>query len=156
MTDPWSLIAGEIADLCNGENPVVEGGFTLPRVYSSAAAGAGRFPCKPVAANDAWADVSAEPSFMQVVRKGGSVTFTLTGWSTEELPDWELRTHVADFSKLTEAAMRPELSDDTINNSTSVQLTLHVPDTAASGTTGGLYVLSGTNVRPWVVGFIVQ
>jgi hypothetical protein len=156
MNDPWSFAAGEIADLCHGENPVVEDGFTLPRVYSSAAAGAGRFPCKPVMADDAWTDVSAEPSSIQVVRKGGSVTFTLTGWSTQELPDWELRTHVADFSKLTEAAMRPELSDDRINNSTSVQLTLHVPDTAISGSIGGVYVLSGANVRPWLVGFIVQ
>lgn len=156
QSDPWSLIVGEIADLCHGEDPVVEGGFTIPRVYSSAAARAGRFPCKPVATNDAWTDVSAEPSSLQVVRRGGSVTFTLTGWSTQELPDWKLDTHVADFSKYTEAAMQPELSDDMINNNTSVQLTLHVPDTAESGTAGGVYVLSGTNVRPWAVGFIVQ
>jgi len=156
MNDPWSLVNGEIADLCNGEDPVQESGFTVPRIYSSIAAGAGRFPCKPAGANEAWADVSAEPSNMQVVRKGGSVTFTLTGWSTHEILDWKLRTQVADFSGLPEAAMRPELSDDMINNSTSVLLTLHVPDTAESGTAGGVYVLSGTNVRPWAVGFIVQ
>jgi hypothetical protein len=156
MTDPWSLIHGEIADLCKGEDPVQEGGFTMPRVYSSAAARAGRFPCMPVTENDAWTDVSAEPSNIQTVRKGGSVTFTLTGWSTQELPDWKLRTRVADFSKLTEAAMRPELSDDMINNNTSVLLTLHVPNNAESGTAGGVYVLSGANIRPWAVGFIVQ
>lgn len=155
-TDPWSLIVGEIADLCHGEDPIVEGGFTLPRVYSNTAAGLGNFPCKPAATNDAWTDVSAEPSSLQLVRRGGSVTFTLTGWSTQELPDWKLGTHVADFSKLDEAAIRPELSHNRINNNTSVQLTLHVPDTAVSGSRGGVYVLSGANVRPWLVGFIVQ
>ena len=155
-TDPWSFTNGGVADLCQGEDPVVEDGFTLPRVYSSVAARSGRFPCKPVVDNDAWTDVTAEPHTIQVVPKGGSVTFTLTGWSTQELPDWELRTHVADSSKLDEAAIRPELSHNRINNNTSVQLTLHVPDTAVSGSRGGVYVLSGANVRPWLVGFIVQ
>jgi hypothetical protein len=52
--------------------------------------------------------------------------------------------------------MSPVLSDDMINNSTSVLLTLHAPETAESGAPGGVYVLSGENVRPWAVGFIVQ
>ena len=157
MTDPWSLVQGEIADLCEGAAPVTESGFTLPRVYSSLAAVAGRSPCKPFA-GDAWSNVSAEPSKMQMIPKGGSVTFTLTGWSTEEQPDWKLATHAADFSKLTEAEMRPELSDDMINNSTSVTLTLHAPANAASGATGGVYVFSlvGANMHPWAVGFTVQ
>lgn len=156
MTDPWSLVHGEVADLCDGEDPVLEGGFTVPRVYSSIAATAGAFPCKPVMANDAWTDVSPDSTKMQVIPRGGSVTFKLTGWSTQELPDWTLRTQVADFSGLTEAEMRPELSDDMINNSTSVLLTLHAPPTAESGAACGVYVLSGANVRPWAVGFIVQ
>jgi hypothetical protein len=156
MTDPWSLVHGEVADLCDGEDPVLEGGFTVPRVYSSIAATAGVFPCKPVMANDAWTDVSPDSTKMQVIPRGGSVTFKLTGWSTQELPDWTLRTQVADFSGLTEAEMRPELSDDMINNSTSVLLTLHAPPTAESGAACGVYVLSGANVRPWAVGFIVQ
>ena len=156
MTDPWSLIHGEVADLCNGENPIMEGSFTVPRVYSGAAAETGGFPCKPVVANDAWTDVSPDSTKMQMIPRGGSVTFKLTGWSTQQLPDWRLRTHVADFSRLTEAEMSPVLSDDMINNSTSVLLTLHAPATAESGASGGVYVLSGENVRPWAVGFIVQ
>ncbi|HEX2690623.1 MAG TPA: hypothetical protein VHN14_28600 [Kofleriaceae bacterium] len=157
MSDPWSLAQGEIADLCGGETPVTDSGFTLPRVYSSLAVVAGRSPCKPFV-DDSWSNVSAEPSRMQMVPKGGSVTFTLTGWSTRELPDWQLLTQVADFSKLTEADMRPEFSDDMINNSTSVTLTLHAPANVSSGVAGGIYVLSlmGPNVHPWAVGFIVQ
>lgn len=157
MNDPWSLIQGEIADLCEGEAPIVDSGFTLPRVYSSLAAVAGRSPCKPFT-DDTWSNVSAEPSRMQMIPKGGSVTFTLTGWSTREIPDWNLLLRVADFSKLTEAEMQPELSDDMINNSTSVTLTLHAPVSATSHTAGGVYVLSlvGANVHPWAVGFIVE
>lgn len=157
MNDPWSLIQGEIADLCEGEASVTDNGLTLPRVYSSTAAVAGRSPCTPFP-DDTWSNVSAEPSRMQTIPKGGSVTFTLTGWSTREIPDWKLHLRVADFSKLTEADMRPELSDDMINNSTSVTLTLHAPLDAASRTAGGVYVLSlvGSNARPWAVGFTVE
>jgi hypothetical protein len=158
VTDPWSLARGEIADLCRGENPVIESGFTLPRVYSSSAARTGRFPCKPVAPSDTWVGVSASPATMPMIAKGGSVTFTLTGWSMEEVDDWKLAIQVADFSELTEADLMPELSDDMINNSTSVKLTLHAPANAGSGSTGGVYVFSlvGANAHPWPVGFIVQ
>lgn len=157
-TDPWSLAPGEIADLCRGEDLIIEGDFKIPRVYSSLAAGAGRFPCKPVATGDTWVGVSANPSKMPAIPKGGSVTFTLTGWSMEELDDWRLRIEVADFSELTLADMMPELSDDLINNNTSVRLTLHAPGDAVSGATGGVYVFSlvGANAHPWPVGFIVQ
>lgn len=155
-TDPWSLVLGELADLCDGEDPIVEDGFTLPKVYSNRAAAAGKSPCKPFVPDDTWSDVSAEPSKITMIPKGGSVTYRLTGWSTRELPDWKLHTHVADLSQLTEDEMRPELSSDTINNNRSVTLTLHAPATAASGTVGGVYVLSGDKMHPWAAGFVVQ
>ena len=52
--------------------------------------------------------------------------------------------------------MRPELSSDMINNNVTVQLTLHAPLEAASGTTGAVEVLSGDTQHPWAVGFIVR
>jgi len=156
MTDPWSLIRGEVADLCNGEPPVVQDGFTLPRVYSNHAAEARKSPCTPFVPDDTWSDVSAVPSTMQVVPRGGSVTFKLTGWSTSEVPDWKLSTQVSDRSELTLDQMRPTFSSNMINNGVSVTLTLHVPANATTGTAGGVYVLSGENVRPWAVGILVE
>jgi hypothetical protein len=154
--DPWSLARGEVADLCEGEPPIVEGDFALPRVYSDAASVAGKPPCKPMVPGDTWNDVSADPSTMQMIPPGGSVTFELTGWSTEEVPDWQLRTRVADFSQLTEDQMKPELSGDIINNGTTVTLTLHAPRTALRGAAAGVYVLSGVNQHRWAVGFVVK
>jgi hypothetical protein len=156
MFDPWSLVRGEVADLCEGETPVMEGELALPRVYSDAAARIGKPPCTPMVAGDTWNDVTATPSTMQMVPQGSSVTFELTGWSTEEVADWSLRTRVADFSQLTEAQMQPELSDDTINNARTVTLTLHAPRNALRGAAGGVYVLSGENSRRWAVGFVVK
>jgi hypothetical protein len=154
--DPWSLVRREVADLCDGQKLVTEGDLTLPQVYSDVAAKAGKSPCKPSSPDDAWSDVSAEPSTMRKVPRGSTATFVLTGWSTQEVPAWELRTRVADFSQISEDEMRPLLSDNLINNNMTVSLTLHVPLTAPSGVSGGVYVLSGENGHPWAVGFTVQ
>lgn len=154
--DPWSLVRREVADLCDGQRLVTEGDLTLPQVYSDVAARAGRSPCKPSSPDDTWSDVSAEPSTMREIPRGGMVTFVLTGWSTQEVPSWELRTRVADFSQLSEDQMQPVLSDNVINNNMTVKLTLHAPLTAPSGAPGGVYVLSGETGHPWAVGFVVR
>lgn len=156
MTDPWSLVSGEVADLCEGENPVAEGEFALPRVYSNMAATAGKSPCVPFVPDDTWMDVSARPSQIQRVRPGESVRFELTGWSTRQLPPWQVSTVVTERSDLSDSDMMPRLSNNQINNRSMVTLTLTAPSDAVSGQVGGVYVLSGTNRRRWAVGFIVQ
>jgi len=156
VSDPWSLVLGEVADLCGGEDPIVESGFAMPRVYSNDAVVAGKSPCKPFVPDDTWNDVSPKPSQMPQVAPGDAVTFQLTGWSTQEIPDWKLSTHVADRSDFTLSEMSPELSSDMINNKSQVTLTLHVPTDAPSGATGGVFVLSGAHVHPWAIGFIVE
>jgi hypothetical protein len=93
---------------------------------------------------------------MQVIKRGGSLTFELTGWSSQPVPDWELRTRAADFSKLTEEELRPEFTSTTINNNVKVTLTLHAPLGAEFGVAAGVYVLSGPDAHPWTVGFVVQ
>jgi len=156
VSDPWSLVLGEVADLCDGEDPIIEGEFAMPRVYSNGAVSAGKSPCKPFVPDDSWNDVSPKPSQMPQVEPGDAVTFQLTGWSTREIPDWKLSTHVADRSDFTQREMSPQLSSDTINNKLQVTLTLHVPADAPSGATGGVFVLSGDHVHPWAIGFSVK
>jgi hypothetical protein len=156
MNDPWSLVLREVADLCDGENTVTDLGYVLPRVYSNRAAAANGTPCMPAGPDDTWTDVYAMPSQVQRIAPGASLVFELIGWSTRDLPPWALRTQVTERSNLTEEEMAPVLSDDTISNRMEVTLTVHAPIDALPGTIGGLYVLSGPNVRPWTVGFVVQ
>jgi hypothetical protein len=153
--DPWSLVLGEVADLCEGEDLVSDSGYMLPRVYSNRAVLAGKSPCTPFVPDDDWNDVSAKPSQMPTVVAGGTASYVLTGWSTREIPDWTLSLHAADRSDFTLIEMSPDLSSDTINNKSKVTLTLRVPPDATSGQTGGVYVLSGDK-HPWAVGFVVQ
>ncbi|HEX7842057.1 MAG TPA: hypothetical protein VF469_31515, partial [Kofleriaceae bacterium] len=155
-TDPWSLVRGELGDLCEGEDPVVEDGFAYSRVYSNRAAMASRPPCQPFQPDDAWSNVTAEPSQVQMIPASGSVEFRLTGWSTSPVPDWQIRLQAADVSQLSLDEMNPQLSSTSINNSTAVTLTLHAPREAGPGTIGGVYILSGENGHPWAVGFVVQ
>jgi hypothetical protein len=155
-TDPWSLVRGEIADLCEGEAMYLDGGDVFPRVYSSAAAQASLPPCLPTMPGDSWSDVTAKPAQIQSIPPGGSIKFRLTGWSTTELPDWKLRIVPADSSNFSEDEMLPQLSGDTINNNTTVTLTLHAPFEATVNATGGVYILSGANNHPWAVGFTVS
>jgi hypothetical protein len=156
LPDPWYLVETEAADLCDGEALIQAGSFTVQRIWSNQAIAAGKSPCVPYDPDDLWYDVSADPPMMPVIPKGGMTTFTLTGWSTAATSDWQLSTATADFSDLTSQQMAPQLSDRMINNGRTVTLTLHAPSTATSGQLGGVYVMSGPQQRPWVVGFSVQ
>jgi hypothetical protein len=155
ITDPWSLVRSEIADLCEGEALYIDNGIAFPRVYSSTAAQDGKPPCFPAIPGDTWNAVTAKPSRIRTLPPGGSVTFQLTGWSTSELPPWKIRVHAAEASEFTETEIQPELSSDTINNNDTVSLTLHAPFEAADGATGVVYVLSGTRSHRWAIGFTV-
>lgn len=155
-TDPWSLLRREVADLCEGDDDVIEGGFVYPRVYSNTAAVTGMTPCIPFRPGDVYYDVSAEPSQIQTIEPGGSFQFQLTGWSTSPLTSWKVRPRVPASSMLSLNQMHPEFSSDTINNGDMVTLTLHAPADAAPGTTGSLELLSGGNEHPWAVGFVVR
>ena len=156
LPDPWYLVETEAADLCDGEKLIQAGNFAVQRIWSNAAIAAGKSPCIPYDPDDVWYDVSADPATMPTIPQGGSATFTLTGWSTVPVADWDLSTYQADFSDLTDTQMNAMLSSTTINNGKQVTLTLHAPTTAAHGSLGGVYVLSGPQYRPWVVGFTVQ
>jgi hypothetical protein len=155
-TDPWSLVRGEVADLCEGEAQYAELGHVFPRVYSSTAAQDSLPPCLPVMPGDTWSDVTAKPAQIQSIPPGGTVRFKLTGWSTIEMSAWKLRIQAADSSHFSEDEMLPQLSSDTINNNTTVTLTLHAPPDAPDGAVGGVYILSGANNHPWAVGFMVS
>lgn len=155
LPDPWYLIEGEVADLCNDEPFEHVGTFAVQRIWSNTAAQAGMLPCLPNE-GEPWMDVSAAPATMPTIPKGGSAMFTLTGWSTADAPPWNLATYTADFSDLMKSEMAVQLSGQTIGNGTTVTVTLHAPNTATSGQLGGIYVSSGPNFHPWVVGFVVQ
>lgn len=154
LPDPWYLALGEVADLCQFEKIEQEGAFYYERAWSNAAAAADKNPCVP-SHDEPWNTVTADPVEMPTIAAGESVTFTLTGWSTAEMEDWQLDASTpADYSDLLD--VNPQLSETTINNGTTVELTLTAPATAHSGELGGVYVLSGDYYRPWVVGFVVQ
>jgi hypothetical protein len=154
-TDPWSTErSDEVADLCEDENAVTLGGFAIERSWSNAGA-ANDHPCLPAVAGEVYYNVSATPADMPTVMPGSSVTFTITGWSTAPMADWQLMLMSSDGSALTFGDMNPVLNDTTTNNGRTTTLTLTVPATAASGAVGAVRVYSD-GVRFWPVGFKVM
>jgi hypothetical protein len=155
-TDPWYLIEGEAADLCDGEVLIRAGDFAVQRIWSNAAVTAGRSPCVPYDPDDIWYDVSASPATMPTVAPGTTVKFTLTGWSTIEVPEWEMTTADADYADYGAQDILPQLTSVGTWNHHEVTLTISAPTNAQSGYFGGIYILNGPFNRPWAVGFQVQ
>ena len=106
----------------------MEGGFTLAPGWSNSAAADGRSPCVPFDARIAYMNVSSAVTKLDV-SAGGSATVRLTGWSTAP----------TDFGPSTSSSVgetstrRLSLSSGTISNGTSVDLIVHVPETASLG-----------------------
>ncbi len=159
-TDPWSLVPGEVADLCDAEPAVAldddHPTLTVPRVYSNAAASSGKPPCRPATDGDLWTSVSADPGRIVKAARGALVSFRLTGWSTRQTDDWTLQLESVAGSSLTLTELSPELGPTTINNGGRATLTLQVPSNADLSETGAIYVRSGPTGHPWVVGVIVE
>src|SRR5207249_3243673 len=87
--NPWTVLAGEVADFCEIVSYVQDSGYVLQRSWSNAAARAGTDPCVPAPSRPFY-DTSTTPSTVQHVAAGASVTFTLRGFSEAPTADWTL------------------------------------------------------------------
>ncbi len=143
----------ETADMCQYEANVPEGKWQVQRSYSNVAAAAGGSPCVPAVAGEAYVNVSASPKTIAPVAKGGSVVFTITGWSTLRTTPWMLDTGVGDQ---TDFDPKATLSGKTINNGDTVTVTLTAPAGAKSGDIGSAYVFSGDAGHFWPVAIQVN
>jgi hypothetical protein len=148
--DPWYNTGGEVADICNDE--IVVDGHTVTRVWSNLAAASGHEPCIP---SGAYFNTLPSPAAVTIAA-GGSAMVTLTGWSSAEVPDWNLNTTPGTYSQLT---ITTSFDKTTLNNGGTAQLTLSVPSTAKSGDSGAVLVYSSTSIAhrySWPIAVTVQ
>jgi hypothetical protein len=134
--DPWAIVGGEVGDLCAFVTPQwSEGAYSgIQRVYSNASAAAGGDPCLP--APEAYYGTDAVPRTAQAVAAGSSIVYTITGWSTAALPDWDVSAQVYTSVPST---FQPtfQTSVTTLNNGLTGTVTVGVP----AGTASGSYAL---------------
>ena len=141
LPNPWYAAGGnEDADLCQYEVDTMDGPWTVQRSWSTSAAAAGGSPCAPAVAGEIYFNTSAAPDTVQKVAAGGSVTFTITGWSTAEKAAWKLKVDPADVSDFDPGGT---LSANAIQNGTTVTLTLTAPAGTPRGQVGAVYIASG-------------
>jgi hypothetical protein len=134
--DRFSFPQGEVGDLCNGHYTSGTG-VLLPTIWSNTAAATGGDPCVP-ALNAPFFDVSVSPAGPQTIPAGGSLTFTLTGWSTAPVGDWRVAGNTATGA----TAEGDHASDftvtfpkDLINNARQLPLKVAVAPGTPAGTT---------------------
>lgn len=154
--DPWVAFYGsENADLCDYAPYHVEDGFAYQRSWGGAAAAAAvSSPCVPSPADEIFFDVSAEPATIVSLAAGQSTEFTLTGWSTAAMNDWNL---TLDPESYTEFVPDVALDKATINNGQTVKLTVTVPAGTPPGRLGAVVVYSGDDYyRYWPVAVMSQ
>jgi len=137
---PWT---GEVADICNFSRQWVECGFTFATAWSNAAAGTDLPPCVPWPQGTRYANVSPDPAAPETVPAGSSATIRLTGWATAPGPPWRLRA-LPDFTARQDFDPAPSFSGPTIDNGTTVLLTVTVPAGTSPGAQATIRVGSVT------------
>jgi hypothetical protein len=141
QTSPWSLFGGEVGDLCSVVEPQwAEGGYTaLQRVYSNASAIKGGDPCLP--AIEPYFATDVEPQTFVGVPAGHSATFSVTGWSTAAVPDWDLGVSAVTNQPSTFMPMHA-IGASLFNNGQTTTLTVTVPQGTPSASYAILAVTS--------------
>ncbi len=152
--DPWVATAGEVGDLCEGQ-VTQEAGFSAQRIWSNSAAAADAPPCVPTPPGGFY-NVSPSPQGTQIVAAGSSVTFTLTGFSTQPAAPWSL-----DALSFGQASFQPTavLSTHSIANGATATLTVTVPAGTASQSYAAVFLSSYRAVddyNVWPVAVVVK
>jgi hypothetical protein len=146
--DPKLPVSEEVADLCQNNEPVDEGGFKVTRSWSNAAARNGQDPCVPAPAG-VYYTVFASPSRVPDVKPGDVVTFDLLGYASRPIDPWVLIPIPGAQSKI---KLGVSLSQNRIAGGGHVKLTLTVPADATPGV-GYVDIFSAPDwVRVMIVG----
>lgn len=134
--DDWWQTGGEVADICNAA--VTVDGHQVTRVWSNHAASTSKNPCVPAAPY-----YSMLPSPLTgSAPAGGTVNFTVTGWSTDAIPDWKVYTLPGVFGG---PQLTGNLDVTTLNNGGTGHLTVTVAANARSGDSGTLLLYSSAS-----------
>jgi hypothetical protein len=160
MQDVWAVGEGhEAADLCQGAGSTPQGNFSYSRIWSNAAAAAGRDPCVPALAGP-YANVSTEAQWVSATA-GEEVAIAVTGWSSAPIADWSVQAGIRSASRRGFAVgFGGDAGVATINNDTQQLLHVTVPSDAGAGDYVIVRLLSAqpaaaTEQAIWVVGVYV-
>jgi hypothetical protein len=143
--NPFLYMGSEIADLCVGL-VTTEAGFYAQRVWSNAAAAAGRSPCVPAPAGDTIFEMMPSSAAALAIAAGGSEKVQLTAWSSPPRGPWVV---AAETFPGYQATLFPTgtLDVQTVNEGDHATLTVSVPAGATSGQKG-ILVVDSLTVNP--------
>jgi hypothetical protein len=134
----------EVGDLCVALT-VKEQAFTAQRIWSNAAAAAGRSPCAPAPQGDVFFSAMPVSTTPLTIAAGGQATLSVTGWATSPRPPWSVV--AVDYpGGGFDGTVAPTgvLDRVSMGSGDSAKLVVSVPGGAASGSRGILVIDSLT------------
>lgn len=158
---PWTYLGGEIGDLCESNSTNVHDPsrtFAAALMWSNAAAASGQVPCVPWPDDQTYVSVLATPSTTQRVAAGSTVTFTLTGWSSQPTGTFAL---TVQDDPIADVRTQPQLNESRVSPGGQVTVTLQVPVSARAGQSGATWIIAhdpdtGADVGSAVVALQVE
>jgi hypothetical protein len=134
--DTWWQTGGEVADICNAA--ITVDSHQVTRVWSNRAAMTSNNPCVPTAP---YYGMLPSP-LTATAPAGGTVNFTVTGWSTDAIPDWQVYILPGVFGG---PQLTSTLDVTTLNNGGIGHGTVTVPANARSGDVGAVLLYSSAD-----------
>jgi hypothetical protein len=152
--NPWFPWENQVGYMCNFMPPVIEGGYSLPPVWSNARAASGSWPCVPAQAGP-YFNVSVSPNVTQTIAAGSSITIPVTGWSTAAVPDWTVTANPSGTAFTPTASFAGSASTNGMNNAATTMLTIGVPAGTPSQSLGAVRLHSARNNGDWLSEWVV-
>jgi len=131
--DPWISITGEVADLCEALPNATVDAFSVPLVWSNAAAKKGDgWPCLPAPTTPYFGVSAPDPEV--TVAAGASTAVTLSPWSSAPVDAWSVETYVQDvYPPSVSFVPKATLSTSVVQNGDPLTLSIDAPAGAAHG-----------------------
>jgi hypothetical protein len=159
-SNPWFEWESQVGYMCDFMPAVLEGGYSLPPIWSNAGAQAGTWPCVP-AETGPYFNVSVSPNVVQTIAAGASLAVPVTGWSAAIVPSWTVTTTSEGVGFQPTAMLAGQAGAmNAMNNGVATTLTIGVPVGTPSGSVGVVRLHSSRNngywLSEWIVPFQVQ
>ena len=154
MDQLWGMVGGEVGDVCvdfQGNDTIVQNGFTVQRSWSNKAAKASHDPCVPAPKGQAYFNTAPKANAIQTeLAVGESTVIDLDGFSDGPMADWDV--DAVDYGEFRGGTTNLSFTFDKkkANNGSKVKVTVKLESKPSKGyAIYGIVSRSGKATHLW-------